>query len=78
MVYIDERELTWVLCISEGNDERRSERGGGRGSVREDPRRGWRERYGRGLARYNLESRDIQEGCRGRKVQPGEWQQKMS
>ena len=21
MVYIDERELTWVLCISEGNDE---------------------------------------------------------
>ena len=78
MVYIDERELTWVLCMSKGTDERTSEREGARGGVQEDPRKGWREECGRGLTRYNLESRVIQERCRGRRVLQGEEQQKVS
>ena len=77
MVYINERELTWVLCISKETDERTCEREGVRGGVQEDPR-GWREGCSRGLARYNPESRDIQKRCRGRRMLQGEEQQKVS
>ena len=70
---MDERELTWVLCISKETDERTSKREG----VQEDPR-GWREGCSRELARYNLESRDIHKRCRGRRMLQGEEQQKVS